>query len=262
MIRVPAGRTMLQAGRVDELVPWIYLCLDIPQASWESSVRFWSAATEWDASSPWGEREQFVTLRPADGAAWLILQAIPDDVPRVHPDLVGYGRATDLARMLAAGAVPAWTWGEVEVVRSPGGLLHCSVTRPETDELRAARAGRRQLLDQICIDIPHSRWESEVEYWWEVTGREMALGAERNFITLADPDPEGGLRVLLQRLDSEDGEVSAHPDFAVADREAETARHVSLGAEVDQVLDWWTVLRAPDGLLYCLTDRDPATGHR
>ncbi len=253
---------MLQAGPVDELVPWIYLCLDIPRASWESSVRFWSAATGWDASSPWGDREQFVTLQPADGDAWLIMQAIPEDVARVHPDLAGYGRATDLARTLAAGAVPAWTWGEVEVVRSPGGLLHCSVTGPDTGELRAARAGCRQLLDQICIDIPHSRWESEVEYWWEVTGREMALGSRPEFITLADPDPARGLRVLLQRLDSDDGEVAAHPDFAVADREAETARHVRLGAEVDQVLEGWTVLRAPDGLVYCLTDRDPATGHR
>ena len=55
--------------------------------------------------------------------------------------------------------------------------------------------------------------------------------------------------------------MAAHPDFAVADRAAETARHVALGAELERELDWWTVLRAPDGLAYCLTDRDPATGH-
>ena len=52
----------------------------------------------------------------------------------------------------------------------------------------------------------------------------------------------------------------AHPDLAVRDRAAVTQRHVGLGAEVVDVRERWTVLRAPGGQVYCLTDRDPATG--
>jgi hypothetical protein len=52
----------------------------------------------------------------------------------------------------------------------------------------------------------------------------------------------------------------AHPDMATADREADTATHVGLGAELVGVHAFWTVLAAPGGQVYCLTDRDPTTG--
>jgi hypothetical protein len=35
---------------------------------------------------------------------------------------------------------------------------------------------------------------------------------------------------------------------------------VGLGAEVVSVNPFWTVLTAPGGQVYCLTDRDPRTG--
>jgi hypothetical protein len=67
------------------------------------------------------------------------------------------------------------------------------------------------------------------------------------------------VRIMLQRRDDE-APASAHVDFAVADRAAETERHVRAGAEVVSVRGQWTVLRDPVGRIYCLTDRDPATG--
>ncbi len=116
------------------------------------------------------------------------------------------------------------------------------------------------MLDQVCLDIPAPLWDREVEFWHTMTGRELEKGLRPEFAFLGDPDPEGGLRILLQRLDSTDGPVRAHPDFAVADRAAETARHVRLGAHTLSVMERWTVMQAPDRHVYCLTDRDPTTG--
>ena len=67
------------------------------------------------------------------------------------------------------------------------------------------------------------------------------------------------MRLLLQRLESEDGPVRAHFDLSSADRVAEVVRHRSLDAELVNDTGNWTVLRDPAGLEYCVTDRDPAT---
>ena len=54
--------------------------------------------------------------------------------------------------------------------------------------------------------------------------------------------------------------MSAHLDLGTPDREAETQRHVALGATVLAREEFWTALADPAGLPYCITDRDPATG--
>ena len=54
--------------------------------------------------------------------------------------------------------------------------------------------------------------------------------------------------------------MAAHLDLGTTDREAETARHLALGASVVAREEFWTVLTDPAGLAYCITDRDPATG--
>ncbi len=75
---------------------------------------------------------------------------------------------------------------------------------------------------------------------------------------MVGPDTQP-LRFLVQRLDDE-GPAGAHLDLASSDRSAEVARHEALGAEVTFVGDFWTVLRDPAGLSYCVTGRDPRTG--
>lgn len=185
------------------------------------------------------------------------MQAIPDTSPRVHLDLDTVDREQALPRATAAWAESTWRYHDVRVVRSPGGLLSCHTL--DDGPRRADRTDMVSVLDQVCIDIPPSRWDEEVAYWRIVTGRQLELGLRPKFAFLGDPDPAGGLRVLLQRLDSGD-HVSAHPDFAVADRPAETTRHRKLGAATIRAMQSWTVMCAPDGLTYCLTDRDPITG--
>lgn len=143
-------------------------------------------------------------------------------------------------------------------MRSPGGLLFCHTIREHS--CRFARDDAESVLDQVCVDIPTPLWDEEVAFWTALTGRELEHGLRTEFAFLGDPDPSGGLRILLQRLDSGHGQVRAHLDFAVADRAAQTARHAAQRARVIRVMDRWTVMRAPDGHVYCLTDRDPLTG--
>ncbi|MFD7074426.1 VOC family protein [Nocardioides sp. NPDC059952] len=238
---------------------WFHLFLDVPREQWEEAVGFWSAATGWALSAPRGEDGQFLTLVPQEGDAWLKMQAIADTTPRIHLDLDAFDRAVAVERSESSGASPAWTYEDVPVMRSPGGLLFCH-TLPEGSHPHFARSEPERVLDQVCIDIPRSRWAQEVAFWAEVTGRTPEPAKTPEFVRLADPDPHGGLRILLQRLEDEDGEVRAHPDLAVAHRATETCRHEALGAETVGVFEWWTVMRAPYGQIYCLTDRDPVTG--
>ncbi|GGU33527.1 VOC family protein [Nocardioides albus] len=239
---------------------WFHLFLDVPRSHWEEAYGFWSAATGWALSPPRGEDGQFLTLVPQTGDPWLKMQA-HDSGPRVHIDLDAHDRESAVERSTSLGAQPAWTYDGVPVMRSPGGLLFCHTLGTSTGTAPSfARAEPSRVLDQVCIDIPRSRWDQEVGFWTAITGRTPEQTKSPEFVRLADPDPHGGLRILLQQLEDEDGEVRAHPDLAVADRASETCRHEALGAETVGVLEWWTVMRAPYGQVYCLTDRDPLTG--
>ncbi|WP_291526143.1 VOC family protein [Branchiibius sp. NY16-3462-2] len=237
---------------------WIRIFLDVPAPSWDAALAFWPAASGCSSVEILGETGQFARLVPAHGDSWVEIQRIDDARPRVHLDLDSTDRPAAVRRSLDLGAQPAWTRrGEVAVMRSPGGLLYCHTVDLPTEGM--VRDGLDIVLDQVSIDIPEALWEAEVAFWQQLTGRSLERGRRPEFAFLGDPDPAGAVRILLQRVGSGDT-VTAHPDFAVADRPAQTVRHESLGAVVEQVFERWTVLVAPDGRRYCLTDRDPATG--
>lgn len=142
------------------------------------------------------------------------------------------------------------------MVRSPGGLLLCHTLVDGAPRL--VRDGAT-ILDQVCVDVPAAHWDAEVAFWTGLTGRTPEGGAMPEFVRLVE---DGKPRILVQRTRDAEGPVRAHPDLATADRAADTRRHVDLGAEVRDTHDFWTVLVAPGGQVYCLTDRDPATGGR
>lgn len=255
--RVPttSPRARVSIVRPYDLVmgSWIQLFLDTPAESYDDTVRFWSAVTGWQPSAPRGEDGQFVTLLPSVGPAYVKLQAI-DGPARIHLDLDSHDRPRAVSRALDLGATDAWTYEDVPVMRSPGGLLFCHTLAAGSRSL--VRDGVT-ILDQVCIDIPGQHWEQEVVFWRELTGRELQQAALPHFARLPSAD---GPRILLQRLDDADGPVRAHPDLATADRAGDTARHLGLGATLQGTFDFWTVLVAPGGQAYCLTDRDPVTG--
>lgn len=235
------------------MVPWIQLFLDTPATHLDEAVTFWSAVTGWEPSERRGEDGQFLTLLPRSGPAWVKVQAV-DGPAAVHLDLDTDDRPAAVAAARALGATHAWTYHDVEVMRSPGGLVLCHTLVDGEPSL--VRDGAT-ILDQVCLDIPAVHWEAEVAFWSELTGRGVQVGSLRHFARLVEP---GRLRILLQRLDEPEGPVRAHPDLATADRAGDTEEHVRLGARLERVLDHWTVLTAPGGQVYCLTDRDPATG--
>ena len=232
---------------------WIQVFLDTPAASLDAAVDFWSAVTGWRPSERRGEEGQFLTLLPPAGPAYVKMQAV-DGPAGIHLDLDSTDREAtiDLARSL--GATTAWTYHDVDVMRSPGGFTFC-LTLLDGGTL-LGRDGST-ILDQVCLDIPALAWDAEVAFWRDLTGRELQEATGPGFARLVAP---GQPRILLQRLGEPDGSVRAHPDLASGDRRADTDVHVRLGARVVGVHDYWTVLTAPGGQVYCLTDRDPSTG--
>jgi hypothetical protein len=247
------------------MIGWTTAFLDGPAGGWPATLRFWQAVTASTLSPFRGPDEQFVTLLPADGDAFLRAQRTGSGPAGVHLDLhvPDLRAAADAAVSLGAREIAAS--GHV-VLASPGALPFCVVRagggrRPAPT--RAPDPGgtdRTTLLDQHTIDVPAAGWATERRFWAALTGwPPEASSDDAVLVPLHRPDGMP-LRLMLQRLDEPSGPVRAHLDLATTDRTAEAARHVALGARVEAVRPRWTVLVDPAGRRYCLTDRDPATG--
>ncbi|WP_221177306.1 VOC family protein [Nocardioides marmoriginsengisoli] len=221
---------------------WITAFVDVPASRQAAAAAFWCGVTGSTLSSTRGADGEFATFLPPDGDPYLRFQRIGAGPAGVHLDLHEGDR-------------------DLEVLRSPGGLPYClnegeSGVRPLP---RIWAGGQASLVDQVCLDVPPSAYDAECAFWADATGWELHEGSRPEFRFLARPD-EVPLRILLQRLDEENGPVRAHLDLATTDRAAETDRHRGLGARVEATRQHWTVLRDPSGATYCITDRDPYTG--
>ncbi len=234
-------------------LPWIQIFLDTPAADVDDAVAFWSAVTGWLPSARRGEDGQFLTLLPATGPAYVRMQAV-ETPAGVHLDLDSTDRAGSIERARGLGATSAWTYHDVEVMHSPGGFTFCHTLLSGAPSL--VRDGST-IIDQVCLDIPHKNWDTEVAFWRALTGWDFERGLRPEFAFLGR---DGHPRILLQRLDEPNGPTRAHPDLATADRAQDVRRHRALGAVVEATFERWTVLTAPGGQVYCLTDRDPRTG--
>ena len=248
-------------------VAWAWVFLDLSEDGFAEQLAFWQQVTR-TTLSPWrGEHGEFATLLPAEGDPWVTVQRVGGP-GGVHLDLdveVPLEQARDEAVALGAEAVTELDG--VVVCRSPGGFTFC-LTRssPRASARGQVRAGQPSLLDQVCLDIPTDRYAAELAFWSDLTGwRAPRPGPDgAGLLPLNRPDSMP-LRLLTQRLgdpEGADGVVTAHVDLACADRPARTREHLALGAEVESVHEGWSVLRAPGGARYCLTERDPLTGLR
>ncbi|MGL4175595.1 MAG: VOC family protein [Dermatophilaceae bacterium] len=232
---------------------WVFLDTSVPDAA--RSWRFWSEVTGWAVADVRGDREEFATLEPSRGDPWVKLQAVAGGPGGIHLDLDVDDVQHAAAFAESWGASRIGAIGEtVVILRSPGGLVFCLTTWwGETEQVRE---GAAELLDQVCLDIPGARYDTEVAFWSGLTGWRLCAGRRPEFSYLERP-PGIPFRMLLQRLGQQNGEVRAHPDLACADRAASTARHVAAGARVRAEGDGWTVMADPVGRVYCLTDRSP-----
>jgi hypothetical protein len=247
-------------------VRWVWAFLDLPEQGFDEAVDYWRSVTATVVSPLRGDREEFATLLPAEGSAWVKVQRVgghgglhldldvEEPLETARDEALGLG-----AEVLAEVPDDDGVLGVV-VVRSPGGFVFC-LTRWQPHETAAGqvRSEAQTLFDQVCLDVPRSTYAAELDFWSALTGWEVRQGSVPGFASLLRPDGIP-VRLLLQQLVEGDGDVRAHVDFACLDRDAETARHVALGATVERVEAVWTVLVDPGGRRYCLTDRDPATG--
>lgn len=242
-------------------VRWLTAFLDLPADRFEAGVAFWTGVTGTRLSDARGTDGQFATLIPGSGDAHLRVQRTAQP-PRIHLDL--HVDSIDDARQTAErlGATVDVDLGHV-VMTSPGGFTFCFVAhRGEFRRPAPAHPGLEHRLDQVCLDIPASMFESETEFWHALTGWELRQSALPEYASLAQP---GGmpLRVLFQRLGTDDVATRprAHLDIACGERVAEVRTlHERLGAEFVAAGLRWTTMRDPAGLLYCLTERDVTTG--
>lgn len=240
---------------------WIHFFLDIPAEKWLAGVEFWANATGLQARDDENEDGPFITLVPHEGDPRTHLRTVPGEQPGLHLRLGSNDRAAAVERAMALGAEDAWRYHEGAGLVSPGGLRFEYVQDERDHHPRMVRS-EQTIADQVCIDVPGRYWDAEVAFWTAITGREPEPGISLDYVYLEGDDPEGPARVLLQRLHSDAGSVTAHLDFASLDRAGDVGRHQRLGAQKLTEHSWWTVMLAPSGHVYCLTDRDPRTGEQ
>jgi len=238
---------------------WLSAFLDLPADTYDVGAAFWEDVTGFRRSASRGPHDEFATLLPPDGDDYLRVQRVGDGLPRVHLDVhVEDPRAT-ADEVVGFGASVVADQGDFLTLTSPGGFTFCLVTHPAATRPKPREwpDGHLSCVDQVCLDIPPSRFEAEFDFWHLLTGwqrREVPLGSEFGRLTPREDLP---LQLLVQRLDDEQDAVAAHLDWVADDHEAELDAHVAAGAELLARHDGWTVLSDPAGLLYCVTWRTP-----
>lgn len=238
-------------------VRWMWVLVDTLESVADRSEAFWSAVTRTQPAARQGARDEFATLRPRHGDAWVALQRVIEG-GGAHVDLAVQGSLTEAsAEAVSIGATEVSREDGLIVMHSPGGLSFCFLSWTEAGSpSKQVRDGEPDLLDQLCIDIPSESYDAEVDFWERLTGWQRRVGTLREFTSLTRPDGIP-VRVLLQRLGEATGPARAHVDFACHDRAASRDAHVAAGATVVSEHDFWTVMRDPVGRTYCLTHRAP-----
>jgi hypothetical protein len=242
-------------------VRWLTTFLDNPPGI--DVERFWSRITGTTLSPRRGAHDEFATLIPPSGDAFIRVQNVGDGLPRCHVDLhvddvrVMVGHATSL------DATVVTDHRDWSVLASPAGLLFCVVphhgsgARPEPVPWPG---GQHSVVDQVCLDIPAAVYDAETSFWTSLFGWRRQPGSLPEFEHLVRP-PDMPLRLAFQKLDDAKPaeRVGAHIDVACDDVVAEAARHIELGATLVRRRSWIT-LQDPSGREYCVTNRDPFMG--
>jgi len=238
-------------------VRWLSIFLDVPAADLDREAAFWGTVTGSGTGEPVGDHDEFLPLAPPDGDPCVWLQRSDDDTLASHPDLYVEDVVAAAARALELGAEQLSQQAGLVVLRSPGGLPFCLV-RWRGQHTRPGPVGAAGgVVDQLCLDIPPSRYDAEVRFWADLTGWPHHDDEPVDeFARLVRPS-DVPHAFLLQRLDDEQPTVTAHVDLAAADREGETERHLAAGATLLARNPHWTVLQDPVGRTYCITARKP-----
>jgi hypothetical protein len=242
-------------------VAWMTAFVDLPAAQFDAGVRFWSAVTGSTLSPRRGTNQEFATLVPPDGDAFLRVQRVEGNHGGTHLDLHTDDVGSLVRRAEGLGAQAVADCGYV-VMSSPGSMAFCVVQhhgesvrpKPRND------GSTRCLVDQMALDIPAPLFDAECTFWASLMRWELRAGSRPEFSVLVRPSAMP-LRLLLQRLGPDDPRetVTAHLDVACGDAVASFASaHEALGATVVRRESAWITMADPTGAEYCLTSRDPS----
>lgn len=251
-------------------IRWLTAFLDFNADDFGSEVTYWRAIAGCTVSPPRGPRREFATLEPFNGDAHLRVQRLESGPGGIHLDFHVDDPRTAAITATDLGATIVADHREYLTLESPGGFVFCLV--PTEGNPRRSRPIRWpedtiSIIDQVCIDIPAGLFAREVTFWAQLTGWPTIPSQHPEFVPLRR-DPRIAIGILLQRLDSDDAaddahqtRVTAHLDVATTSVPDEVARHTDWGAEVVAEFRSWTVMSDPSGRPYCVTDRNPRTGH-
>ena len=181
------------------MVFWVTAFLDFPADEFDSEVGFWSDVTGYAVSPSRGDNEEFATLMPHDGDAFLRVQRLADGPSRIHLDLHVDDLSTAAQRAVELGAevVGHPDPGHVVVLTSPGGFTFCFVREPAAVRpLPAVWAGDSwSIFDQVCLDIPADQLRNRVRLLVRPHGLGAASVSGGGGVRLRrpaarDPDPD------------------------------------------------------------------------
>ena len=243
-------------------IRWITAFIDRPAAPFERAAEFWMDVTGSKLSEKRGERDEFATLLPPGGDAYLRVQRVKSGggshLDMHVDDIDGFvDRAEAVGAAVERGSrVPA-------VLRSPAGMV-CCVVPHRGESIRPgpllSPGGALNLVDQVSIDIPADQFDRECSFWSATTGWVLQSSSARSEFKFMIRPGWSPLRLLLQRRDDSEGPARAHLDIATDDIAVLVDDHLRFGANVAEEFDTWTAMTDPAGLPYCITGRNPRTG--
>lgn len=106
----------------------------------------------------------------------------------------------------------------------------------------------RSGIVQVVIDAPGDDHDKELAFWEGAVGQ--PLPNKERFPEFSGDVLPNGMGLLVQKLG--DGPARIHVDIHASDVGAEVARLEALGAEAVARHDFWTVMRDPAGLIFCV----------
>src|SRR5688572_19266723 len=135
------------------MIRWMYVFIDRPEAQFDATSGFWTKATTTTLSPRRGERGQFATLLPSDGAdAYLKVQGVGDD-GGYHLDLCVSEVEATAAHARDLGATVVFEEEGLVVFTSPAGQPFCVVQwKGDTGDATGHR---------VTIEVPPGEHEAE-----------------------------------------------------------------------------------------------------
>src|SRR3954453_18027757 len=148
-------------------VQWVSVFLDVPVELVDATVGYWSAVSGSPRGEAMGDPGGFLPLQPSPGDPCLWVQRIEAGPVSTHPDLYVADVEAVAEQAVDLGASVVGGDGGRVGLSPPGGLLFRLVRyrnqsgppEPVGDQ------GSRSLVDQICLDMPPGRFDSECAFW-------------------------------------------------------------------------------------------------